>query len=110
MSDFKMSGENMNQLIDNLVKIQNKMNRSYKQLERLIQNVEGGGEWEGEAQKAFLAYMGLMREYHRKFTNYAPDGGGKALKEATDALKDHGKRVNAFYREFPEYKNMEGIK
>lgn len=109
MQDFKMSGANMNCLIENLIKIQNLMDASYGQLDRLLQRVEGSGEWEGEAHTIFMAYMSLMKEYHKRFTNHAPEGCGNPLQEALEALNAHGERVDSFYREFSEYRKLEEI-
>lgn len=109
MQDFKMSGANMNCLIENLIKIQNIMDTSYGHLDQLLQRVEGSKEWEGETQKIFMAYMGLMKEYHKRFTSHAPEGYGNPLQEALDALNAHSERVDSFYREFSEYRKLEEI-
>lgn len=109
MQDFEMSGKNMNQLIENLVEITESMDTSYNQLIQLLERIEGGADWKGGTKSTFLAYMGLMKEYHRRFTEYAPEGCNNPLKEAQDALKKHGERVDSFYKEFPEYKKLEEI-
>lgn len=62
MQDFEMSGKNMNQLIENLVKITESMDTSYNQLVQLLERIKGAADWGGGTKSTFLAYIRFYRE------------------------------------------------
>lgn len=53
-----------------------------------------------------MAYMGLMQQYHKSFSKA---NGDNPVQQAIEALKSHGDRVDDFYDEFQEYKDMEDM-
>lgn len=101
-----MSGANMNQLLTDLKSIQEELNTSYESLSGLLSRIESEQLWKGKEETTFLAYMGLMQQYHKCFTGKT---GENPVQMAIDALKAHEERVNDFYTDFQEYKDMEGI-
>ena len=44
-----------------------------------------------------MAYMGLMQQYHKKFSKA---NGDNPVQQAIDALKSHGDRVDDFMMNF----------
>lgn len=79
---------------------------SYERLMNLVDRLETTGTWEGETQKAFIAYMDLMRQYHRSFTDENADNPVMyAVKAFTELLE----RSADFYTEFATYRYMEEI-
>lgn len=106
MQDFKMSGAGMNELLEKLKEIQEEIDRSYDSLSQLLTKVETEKQWKGKQETAFMAYMELMKQYHRSFSN---KNGENPVQQAIDALEAHGTRVDDFYNGFREYKDMEGM-
>ena len=96
MQDFKMSGSNMNELLTNMKAIKERIDDSYDELTLLMSRIE----------TTFMAYMGLMQQYHKSFSKA---NGDNPVQQAIDALKSHGDRVDDFYDEFQEYKDMEDM-
>lgn len=47
-----------------------------------------------------------MQQYHKSFSKA---NGDNPVQQAIDALKSHGDRVDDFYDEFQEYKDMEDM-
>lgn len=107
MQDFRISGKEMNRLTEELKTIQENMESSYNRIASLVQRVEGDGKWSGEQQKKFLAYIKLMEEYHKCFTN---NNAENPLQQAIDGLKELEEHVEAFYMDFTEYKKVEGLR
>lgn len=101
-----MSGVKMNDLLDQLKLIQEDMDTSYDTLSQLLSRIESEKLWEGKGETTFMAYMGLMKEYHKSFSK---SNGENPIQQAIDALKSHEVRVDNFYNEFREYKEMEGM-
>lgn len=107
MADFKMSGENMNQLIADLKMVQQDLNDSYTALTSLKERISNDGEWEGRAKDAFGAYIELMDLYHKSFTDNEDNENPIAM--AIEALLEAEENVNNFYIDFPEYSKLEEI-
>ena len=106
MQDFKMSGSNMDDLLTNLKAIKERVDDSYDALTQLMSRIESDKLWKGKEETTFMAYMGLMQQYHKSFSK---DNGDNPVQQAIAALKSHGKRVDDFYTGFQEYKDMEGM-
>ena len=106
MQDFQMSGASMDEMLGKLKTIQEDIDNSYEALSQLLARVESEQLWKGKQETAFLAYMELMRQYHKSFSN---KNGNNPVKQAIDALEAHGERVDDFYTGFKEYKDMEGM-
>lgn len=106
MQDFKMSGSNMDELLTSLKAIKERVDDSYDALTQLISRIESEQLWKGKEEKTFMAYMGLMQQYHKSFSKKNEDN---PLQQAIDALEAHGERVDDFYTGFKEYKDMEGM-
>ena len=79
---------------------------SYDELTRLMSRIESDKLWKGKEETTFMAYMGLMQQYHKSFSKA---NGDNPVQQAIDALKSHGDRVDDFYDEFQEYKDMEDM-
>lgn len=107
MQDFRISGAEMNRLTEELKMIQENMESSYKRIASLVQKIEGDGKWSGEQQKKFLAYLELMEQYHKCFTNNKAEN---PLQQAIDGLQELEEHVEAFYTDFIEYKKVEGLR
>lgn len=84
----------MNELLTNMKAIKERIDDSYDEL------------WKGKEETTFMAYMGLMQQYHKSFSKA---NGDNPVQQAIDALKSHGDRVDDFYDEFQEYKDMEDM-
>mgnify|MGYP000869171599 FL=1 len=97
MQDFKMSGSNMNELLTNMKAIKERIDDSYDELTRLMSRIESDELWKGKEKTTFMAYMGLMQQYHKSFSKA---NGDNPVQQAIDALKSHGDRVDDFYDEF----------
>lgn len=69
MQDFKMSGANMNELLTKLKLIQEDIDDSYDTLSQLLARIESEKLWKGKEETTFLAYMELMQQYHKCFSN-----------------------------------------
>lgn len=97
----------MNVLLSNLKQVQEYLEISSGQVEKLIGRVSTDNLWSGKETDIFLAYLQLMHAYHKTFT-----GSGKEnpLQQAIDALTEFGNEVDSFYEDFPEYKDLEGMK
>lgn len=106
MQDFKMSGSNMDDLLTKLKTIKERVDDSYDALTQLMSRIESDKLWKGKEETTFMAYMGLMQQYHKSFSK---DNGDNPVQQAIDALKSHGERVDDFYTGFQEYKDMEGM-
>ena len=106
MQDFKMSGSNMNELLTNMKAIKERIDDSYDELTRLMSRIDSDELWEGKEETTFMAYMGLMQQYHKSFSKANDDN---PVQQAIEALKSHGDRVDDFYDEFQEYKDMEDM-
>lgn len=106
MQDFKMSGSNMNELLTNMKAIKERIDDSYDELTRLMSRIESDKLWKGKEETTFMAYMGLMKQYHKSFSKA---NGDNPVQQAIKALKSHGDRVDDFYDEFQEYKDMEDM-
>ena len=106
MQDFKMSGSNMNELLTNMKAIKERIDDSYDESTRLMLRIESDELWKGKEKTTFMAYMGLMQQYHKSFSKA---NGDNPVQQAIDALKSHGDRVDDFYDEFQEYKDMEDM-
>lgn len=107
MADFKMSGENMNQLIADLQIVQQDLNDSYTALTSLKERISNDSEWSGRSKDAFSAYIELMDLYHKSFTDN--DDNANPIAMAIDALLEAEENVNNFYIDFPEYSKLEEI-
>lgn len=107
MTDFKMSGENMNQLITDLKTVQQDLNDSYAALTSLKERINSEGAWSGKAKDAFSAYMELVDLYHKSFTDN--DDNENPIAMAIKALLEAEDNVNNFYIDFPEYGKLEEI-
>lgn len=106
MQDFKMSGANMNELLQKLKVIQEDIDASYDSLSQLLVRIDSDNLWKGKEETTFMAYMELMQQYHKSFSNQNADN---PVQQAIDALEAHGERVDDFYTGFQEYKDMEGM-
>lgn len=109
MQDFQMSGANMNELLQTLEKIRQCMNDSYQGTERLLEKIEEENCWQGKSKDTFMVYMGLLKAYHKRFTDKETEERGNPLQEAIEALKELESRVDSFYDYFTEYKKLERI-
>ena len=67
MQDFKMSGSNMNELLTNMKAIKERIDDSYDELTLLMSRIESDKLWKGKEETTFMAYMGLMQQYHKSF-------------------------------------------
>ena len=99
MQDFKMSGSNMNELLTNMKAIKERIDDSYDELTLLMSRIESDKLWKGKEETTFM-------EYHKSFSKA---NGDNPVQQAIDALKSHGDRVDDFYDEFQEYKDMEDM-
>ena len=106
MQDFKMSGSNMNELLTNMKAIKERIDDSYDELTRLMSRIESDKLWKGKEETTFMAYMGLMKQYNKRISKA---NGDNTVQQAIEALKSHGDRVDDFYDEFQEYKDMEDM-
>ena len=106
MQDFKMSGSNMNELLTNMKAIKERIDDSYDELTRLMLRIESDELWKGKEKTTFMAYMGLMQQYHKSFSKA---NGDNKVQQDIDELKYNGERVDDFYDEFQEYKDMEDM-
>lgn len=106
MQDFKMSGANMNELLEKLKLIQEDIDASYDGLSQLLGRIDSDNLWKGKEETTFMAYMELMQQYHKCFSNQNADN---PVQQAIDALEAHSGRVDDFYIGFQEYKDMEGM-
>ena len=66
MQDFKMSGSNMNELLTNMKAIKERIDDSYDKLTLLMSRIESDKLWKGKEETTFMAYMGLMQQYHKR--------------------------------------------
>lgn len=103
MGNFKMSGESMNNLLSDLRLVRQNINEAYDLLEKLMTALDSDGIWSGEQRDAFVAYMKLLQQYHRDFTD---KGESNSVAEAVEALESHERRIDSFYDEFKEYKDI----
>ena len=85
MQDFRIAGREMNRLTEELKTVQENMESSYKRIASLVQRVGGEGKWSGEQQKKFLAYLELMEQYHKCFTQNSDEN---PLQQAIDGLQE----------------------
>lgn len=106
MQDFKMSGASMNEIQAKLKLVQEEIDASYDALSQLLSSIESEKQWKGKQETAFMAYMGLMQQYHKSFSN---KNGENPVQQAIDGLEAHGTRVDEFYSGFQEYKDVEGM-
>ncbi len=97
----------MNRLTEELKTVQENMESSYERIASLVQRVGGEGKWCGEQQKKFLAYLELMEQYHKCFTN---SNNENPLQQAINGLQELEEHVEAFYTDFAEYKKVEGLR
>lgn len=106
MDFFRISGNEMNSLIEQFNVIKEGMNECNEKVKQLYVQIESEKEWTGEGADTFLAFLNLMSQYQSEFVSvgdFAPlDDAEKALK----ALKDN---VNSFYTDYAEYIEMGNI-
>ena len=82
------------------------MDNSYELLKSLLAEIEAAGEWKGESHNAFMAYMDLMKQYHRSFTD---ENGENPVSAVITAFGNLLERNAGFYDDFPEYRILEEI-
>ena len=96
----------VNELLTNMKAIKERIDDSYDELTWLMSRIESDKLWKGKEETTFMAYMGLMQQYHKSFSKANDDN---PVQQAIEALKSHGDRVDDFYDEFQEYKDMEDM-
>lgn len=107
MQDFRISGREMNRLSEELKTVQENIDSSYKRISNLVEKVEDESKWSGKQKDTFLAYIKLMEEYHKSFTDNSEEN---PIKQALNGLKELDDHVEAFYTDFSEYKKVEGLR
>lgn len=106
MSDFKVDGKNVNEIMAKLKTIQSKMDSSYDRLSTLVTNIETEKEWAGQAHDEFLAFMQLMKQFHGDFSSETDDN---CVAGAIKALNNFSDNMDAFETDNPDFVNMKGI-
>lgn len=109
MEKFKLGGEDMNQLLADLKKAQEKMESAYEKVKQLEEQIEGEGAWKGKERDTFLTYFRLMKEYHKCFTHSGQKSRGNPMQEAVEALEELGVNADNFYADFSEYRKINNI-
>lgn len=107
MQDFRVSGREMNRLAEELKTVQENIDSSYERIANLVQRIDTEDKWKGKQRDTFLAYIELMEQYHRSFTDNSEEN---PIKQALEGLKELGENVDGFYTDFSEYKKVEGLR
>ncbi|MEE1303892.1 MAG: hypothetical protein U0K68_01910 [Agathobacter sp.] len=106
MSDFIVDSDKMEQIVTKLEKIQDAMDDSYYKLSMLISEIETEKEWEGQAQKEFLAFMRLLQMYHKEFTSQRVENCIEGAEKAINSFLD---KMSRFETENEKFVKMKGI-
>lgn len=82
------------------------LENGYTKLLELTNRLETVGTWEGETQKAFIAYLDLVRQYHQSFTD---ENENNPVMYAVTAFTEFLERAETFHEEYVNYKYLEEI-
>lgn len=105
MQDFKCVTETMKEIMDSLDEIQWLLWSAYTRASVLQNQMADHNNWEGEAQRAALAFMDLIVQYHRALSE--PIGG--PVCKASAELQRYLDNDSVFYEEWEEYQNIRTI-
>ena len=106
MGDFKVNMNKMEEIVTKLKTIQADMDNSYDKMSMLMTTIETEKEWNGQAQKEFLAFMRLMQMYHKEFTSELE---GNCVEGAIKTISSFIEKVTTFEQDNVEFGKMKGI-
>lgn len=104
MENFKADEECMNQLLNIVSQMDSELADAHGRLKKLLSDIEGSNSWKGKSRDTFMAYMGLMEQYH---ASLAFGGSTQPVNQAVEALKGFMAQTDTFYAEFGSYKTLE---
>ena len=107
MNDFYLDENRMSEYAGYMDKILSVMQESYQDMTRLLSRIESEKQWTGQAQKEFMAYMGLLKQYHAAFSEEGD--GNNPIAQAVEHLDALNENLNSFYDNFVQYKKLEEI-
>jgi hypothetical protein len=90
-----------------LTTVQEKLDEAYSSCTELYNEILSSGEWKGEAQKALIAYMDLLKQYLG--TLAGKEGGLEPVARGEKAYSDLEAKLNAFYDNYSSYKRLEAL-
>lgn len=115
MGDFKCDGSVLNNVSRELESIQELINDSYNIANNVYSQIESGISWEGESQKAMIAFMDLCLQYHKMFIGISIGISNDFIDnriycapilKAINTFKELEKNIENFYSESTAYKNI----
>lgn len=105
--NYTLNEEILDKVERDMGQIVDHMETGYQMLKELLDDIGTSGEWKGGSEKAFLAYMDLLKQYHRCFSSES--SGQNPLPLAAQAFSDLINRSAVFYDEFTEYRYLREI-
>lgn len=105
MQEFRVDEEQMDQLREIIVQLNTELTDAHSEFKALIADIEQTDSWKGKSKERFLVYMRLLEQYHGALASV---GTTQPVFEAVKALEGFMYQTDTFYRDFTEYKAMEG--
>lgn len=105
MEDFRCVTETISEIKTIVDEMQELLYSAYEKALVLQGEMSDVNKWDGEAQKAGVAFMDLTLQYHTALAN--PDGG--PLVQAGEALQKYLDKDSVFYQEWEAYQNIKAV-
>ena len=105
MQEFRVDERQMDQLRKIIMQLNTELTDAYSKFKTLLSGVEQTDSWKGKSKETFLVYMRLLEQYHGALASI---GTTQPVYEAVKSLEGFMYQTDTFYRDFTEYKAMEG--
>lgn len=105
MQEFRVDENQMDQFREIIVQLNTELTDAHSRFKTLLSAIEQTNSWKGKSKERFLVYMRLLEQYHGALASV---GTTQPVYEAVKALEGFMYQTDTFYRDFAEYKAMEG--
>lgn len=103
--NFRVDENQMDQFRQIIVQMNTELTEAHGKFKALLAAIEQTGSWKGKSKERFLVYMRLLEQYHGALASV---GTTQPVFEAVKALEGFMYRSSTFYRDFTEYRILEG--
>lgn len=102
MQDFKCVIEDIKSIKVNLEQIQAVLDTTLEKATAILEEIESGNDWDGEAQLVGSAFMDLVVKYHEKLA--AHEGG--PVRQAAEHFGKYIDKDESFYTDWSAYQDV----
>ena len=103
MQDFKCVTEAISEMKTLVDEIQELLDSTYTKASEVFTAASNSSSWNGDAQKAGVAFLDLTMQYHAKLAGGEVSG---PVMQASEDLQKYLDSDGTFYDEWPEYQDL----